>query len=223
MKCVNKILIILIITVLVLFLRIINVFQTQNGLGTPFIMLFIIILLSSITIFVQNNIDQNYKKNNLNYKNLDILKYVSSILITILHLRPFLNYSNELDLAFNNIITRICVPLFFLITGYFVAKKEKNNPIYIKEYIKKTIPLYLVWSSVYIPIIIGYGISNISIINNYISGIDIPIYFLMPILILLIPFALLIGIFLYWNILSFMVLSSTYIFFISTIQMEEKI
>ena len=40
-------------------------------------------------------------------QNLNILKYILSILVIILHLRPFLHYSNELDLAFNNIVSII--------------------------------------------------------------------------------------------------------------------
>lgn len=130
------------------------------------------------------------KKNLLNYKNLDILKYISSILIIILHLRPFLNFSNELDLAFNNIITRICVPIFFIITGYFVAKKGKNNPNYIKDYIRKTIPLYLIWSLIYIPIIIATVIQYLPAISNYISQFNLPLYYLIPLLIIAIPIAI---------------------------------
>ena len=173
MKFKSEIIITLIIAILVLFLKLINVLQIENGLGNPFIIILMIICFSSITIFVQKNIDKNYNENKVNYQNLDILKYISAILIMILHLRPFINFSDQLDLAFNNIITRICVPIFFIITGYFVAKKENNNENYIKDYIKKTIPLYLVWSLLYIPIIIGTIIKYLPIINEYISKINI--------------------------------------------------
>ena len=143
MKFKSKIIITLIIAILVLFLKLINVLQIENGLGYPFTIVLMIICFSLATIFIQKNIDKNYRINKLNYQNLNILKYISSILIIVLHLRPFLNFSNELDLAFNNIITRICVPIFFIITGYFVAKKEKENKNYIKDYIKKTIVDFL--------------------------------------------------------------------------------
>ena len=122
MKYKNEIIITFIITLLVIFLRLINVFQVENKLGYPISMILIIIIFSVLSITIQKKINKNYKSNKLSYENLDILKYISAILIIILHLRPFINYSNELDLAFNNIITRICVPIFFLITGYFVAK-----------------------------------------------------------------------------------------------------
>ena len=112
MKYKNEIVITSIIAILVLFLKVINVFQVENGLGYPFVMFSMIICFSFITIFIQKDIDENYEINKLNYQNLNILKYISAILIVILHLRPFLNFSNELDLAFNNIVTRICVPIF---------------------------------------------------------------------------------------------------------------
>ena len=193
MKFKSKIIITLIIAILVLFLKLINVLQIENGLGNPFIIILMIICFSSITIFVQKNIDKNYNENKVNYQNLDILKYISAILIMILHLRPFINFSDQLDLAFNNIITRICVPIFFIITGYFVAKKENNNENYIKDYIKKTIPLYLVWSLLYIPIIIGTIIKYLPIINEYISKINISLPLFIILLMLLLPVVILIA------------------------------
>ena len=193
MKYKSEIVITLIIAILVLFLKFINVFQIENYLGYPAIIILMIICFSITTIFIQKDIDKNYKTDKLNYQNLNILKYISAILIIILHLRPFLNFSDELDLAFNNIITRICVPIFFVITGYFVAKKEKNNGNYIKDYIKKIIPLYLFWSLLYVPVIISTIIEYLPSISIYISKININPIALIVISILLLPIILLIA------------------------------
>ena len=193
MRYKKDIIIIGIITLLVLFLRIINVFQIENGLANPFVMILIIIIFSFITIQIQRNIDHNYQRHKMFYSNLDILKYISSILIIILHLRPFLNISNELDLAFNNIITRICVPIFFIITGYFVAKKEKDNLNYIDHYIKKTIPLYLIWSLLYLIFLIAIGIPYIPSVLDFLSSLHIPLYLLIIGCIVLLPLVLVIA------------------------------
>ena len=193
MKYKDKIIITLIITVLILFLKLINVFQIENGLGYPFTIILMIICFSFITISIQKNIDRNYKINKLYYQNLNVLKYISSILIIVLHLRPFLNFSNELDLAFNNIVTRICVPIFFMITGYFVAKKEKKNKNYIKDYIKKTIPLYFVWSLLYIPVAVGTIIQYLPIINEYVSKINIALPLLIILSVILLPIIVLVA------------------------------
>lgn len=194
MKYKNNFIITLTVTILILFLKYINVLQVENQFGHPVIILILIAFFSFITIFIQNIIDKNIIKNNINYDNLDILKYICSILIVVLHLRPFLNFSDELDLAFNNIITRICVPLFFVITGYFVAKKEKENPHYIENYIKKTIPLYLIWSLIYIPVIVATIVQYLPTINDYLANINIAFPLLILLLIILIPIVIFVAI-----------------------------
>lgn len=192
MKYKKEIIIFIITIIFILFLKQINVLQIENNLGKPFMLLVLIAVSSIFAIIIQNNIDKNHANKNINYHNIDILKYICAILIIILHLRPFQNYSNNLDLVFNNIITRTCVPIFFLITGYFVGQKEKNNSSYIKEYIKKMIPLYLIWNIIYIPIIIGYALTNMSTIITYINNINVSLYIVIPLLVVLSPLILLI-------------------------------
>lgn len=193
MKYKNEIVITGIVAMLVLFLRCINVFQVDNVFGNPLVMILLILFFSVSTILIQKNIDKNYNENKLNYQNLDILKYIFAILIMILHLRPFIHYSNELDLAFNNIITRICVPIFFIITGYFVAKKEREKENYIDDYIKKTIPLYLIWSLLYLPVIIGTGIQYFPFIQEYLTKINIALPLFIILFFLLLPIIILIA------------------------------
>lgn len=176
----NKLIITLTIAALILFLKKINVLQSENKLGYPLPMIGMTLFFSGLAIFVQKQMDDHFSQKTPFYEHLDVLKYVMSILIIILHLRPFLGYSNELDLTFNNIITRICVPIFFLITGYFTAQKEKQRPNYIHDYIKKSIPLYLTWSAIYLPILLPT-------IWPYLAPIP------LPLLILLAPLALLVA------------------------------
>ena len=192
MKLKNKLFIIFIMTLLIFFLRIINVLQYENELANPFVMASMIAFFSFITISIQENIDHNYQQQKVYYQNLNILKYILSILVIILHLRPFLHYSNELDLAFNNIVSRICVPMFFIITGYFVAKKEKEKRHYIDTYIKRTIPLYLTWSLIYLPVILMTAIQYLPTINEYLVKINVPILLLILLVIVLLPILLII-------------------------------
>lgn len=192
MKLKNKLFIIFIITLLVWFLRIINVLQYDNKLSYPIVLVTMIALFSYITIYIQENIDDNYHQHKIYYQNLNILKYVLSILVIILHLRPFIHYSNELDLALNNIVSRICVPLFFIITGYFVAKKGKDKSNYIDTYIKRTIPLYLMWSLIYIPIILMTMIQYLTQINEYIIKMNISMPLIILLIIVLLPIVLIV-------------------------------
>lgn len=66
-------------------------------------------------------------------------------------MRPFIGSDPFLDMTFNNVIARICVPYFLFITGYFISNKENG---YIKKYIWVLIKLYLIWWFIYLPL--GY-------------------------------------------------------------------
>lgn len=192
MKYKNEIVIVIVVSMLILILKWINVFQIENGFGNPWVILAMIIGFSLIGIRLQKSMDNNYQHHRMNYNNLDVLKYLCAVLIIILHLRPFFDYSNPLDLAFNNIITRVCVPLFFLITGYFTAIKEKNQPNYIKGHIAKMIPLYLTWSVLYIPILIHDAIRYLPTIQGYLNNLQLSTPILMVLLVVSSPLVLII-------------------------------
>lgn len=165
---------ILIITLLIIILTLFStIFQKEINLSKIVISLIIMVMASVISIIVQKKIDFNYKKDCQNHSNIDFMKYILSIIIIIVHLRPFLYVSNQLDVTFNNIIGRICVPFFFVITGYFVGKKDDIDGNYINIYIKKLIPLYLVWNIIYIPIVLSNLLDTSSVINNYIPNMNL--------------------------------------------------
>ena len=164
-----------------------------NSWHINYILLFmLIILISFSSMYIQNTIDKNAAIGQINYDNLDILKYILAILIIILHLRPFLHYVYpNVDFAFNNIITRICVPIFFMITGYFVAKKEKDDPKYIINYCKRMIPSYLIYSLAYLPILISYAYDNRLFIMSHLERI--PDILLIPLMFIGFPLIMLIA------------------------------
>ena len=183
----NAFIITLVISILSLLICYLNKWQVN------YIALFIcIIMISFFAMYMQNNIDKNAETKQINYNNLDILKYICAILIMILHLRPFLHYYYpNIDFAFNNIITRICVPIFFMITGYFVAKKEKDNPNYIINYCKRMIPSYLIYSLAYLPILISYAYDNRLFIMGYLD--KIPDILFIPLMVIGYPLIMLIA------------------------------
>lgn len=139
-----------VVLLLLLGLKILNILQ--GFWGEPFVILSAAIVFSIIIYRMEHHIERRSEQNNVNYDNLDILRYLFSIIIILLHMRPFLGTYDQLDLAFNNIISRICVPFFFVMTGYFVSQKQMQDASYIKHYIKRMLPTYLFWSILYIPI-----------------------------------------------------------------------
>ena len=95
MKYKNEIVIISIITILILFLKLINVFQIENGLGYPFIIVLMIICFSLATIFIQKNIDKNYRIAKI--KRVLIRMLVSTFFIVLKTNCLFCTKNNKVD------------------------------------------------------------------------------------------------------------------------------
>lgn len=127
-----------------------------------------------VSVFLQKNISTCMDADRKQYSSIDLLKYICAVLIIILHLRPFLHGDSAADLFFNNIVSRIGVTSFFVITGYFAAEKEKKDPFYIRRYIRGLLPLYLCWSAVYLPALVVLGLQNMDVISPYLDMIRIP-------------------------------------------------
>ena len=98
-----------------------------------------------------------------NFNSFDITKFILSILIIGIHARPFYKLSNIMNTLFSNGICRMAVPIFFLISGYLLMYRlniTKNKIEYIKNYLKRLIKLYIIWTIIYLPIIITRLITN---------------------------------------------------------------
>lgn len=88
------------------------------------------------------------------YKSLDLAKFISAILIIVLHTAPFASYSKILTFGFRNIITVIAVPFFFLTSGFLAFKKidaldKDKRGAYVFQYLKRIAVMYLIWTAVY--------------------------------------------------------------------------
>ncbi len=165
-------------------------FFNKDYRGVRFFFMLVIVLAFTFLIYLYRHraVDDN-QSTRLNYGNLNIVKYVLALIIIITHLRPFLNYNRELDVLFNNMISRICVPFFLLTTGYFVANKEKSDSGYILKYVKAAMPTYIFWSLVYIPF------SVVAFFNFSAEGVQFLDMFTVQwsIFIVLFPMVLLLG------------------------------
>ncbi len=79
---------------------------------------------------------------------VDNLRLILSFLIIALHSTLFGEFGIFGDMLRS--ITRIAVPIFLLISGYYFYNIINNKPAIIK-YIKRIIILYLIWMLVYLP------------------------------------------------------------------------
>ena len=55
--------------------------------------------------------------------NLDFVRLIASICIVAIHIYPFNNISELLDYQITRVFFRQCVPIFLMITGYFLIPK----------------------------------------------------------------------------------------------------
>lgn len=76
---------------------------------------------------------------------IDIAKMLMAILVVGIHTEPF-GFNVWLDYGFG-IITRFCVPFFFVASSYFFWIKPQEPASYVKRILK----LYIIWSLVYLP------------------------------------------------------------------------
>lgn len=91
---------------------------------------------------------------------LDAAKWVSALLMVVIHTQPFRHYSEIVDFLTARVIAPVGISVFFAISGYLLGQKFeinegtlKNNKTYRKilwKYEKHNILLYLISSAIYL-------------------------------------------------------------------------
>ena len=94
----------------------------------------------------------------INYKLVDLIKFICAFLVIGIHTRQFLSVSDIADRLFYYDVSNYSVPFFYACSGYFLLAKKSNIKLgdRLKIRIKKVLRLYLVWSLLYIPLTL-YG------------------------------------------------------------------
>lgn len=96
---------------------------------------------------------------------LDILKLVATIMIIGSHALP-LFHNNTLNYYYGQYLFRFCVPIFFLSSGYFFNKMNKEKR---KEYIKRIFIIYILSTFFYLPLIL-YSSKGFNVIYSFVFG-----------------------------------------------------
>lgn len=78
---------------------------------------------------------------------IDYLRIVLSLLIVAIHVVLFNDINNYLSYFIVNGLSRIAVPLFLLINGYYFYEGIKNDSHLI--WLKKVLKLYIIWMLIY--------------------------------------------------------------------------
>ena len=111
--------------------------------------------------------------NDRNYT-VDLIKFISSILIIGIHTSLFSDINNTLSFAVVHIVCRLAVPFFAVCSGYFLSKSLVKNEYGVKPIKKqewKLIKLYVLWTVLYllysIPTWIKTGWMSIGAFKDY--------------------------------------------------------
>lgn len=98
--------------------------------------------------------------------NLDVSRFIFALMIIAIHIYPLSFISETLDYMVTRVMFRIAVPIFLMITGYYVIPKTVENKKSIINYTKKILKLYLISMLIYLPINIYNGyFRNLSILK----------------------------------------------------------
>lgn len=178
---------------LALLLYMTTMLQRENPFGHTLTVILLAASGSLLVIRMETHMAFHAQTKQLQYQNLDLFRSLSSIIIIVLHVRPFFTVSYEIDMAINNIIGRICVPFFFFISGYFAAKQEQKKPDYIRSYIRSMIPVYLLWSAVYLPWSLSLAAPYIQQVSGLLCTIGLPTAIQNLLLLLLVPLAVIVA------------------------------
>lgn len=105
-------------------------------------------------------------ENRVRYSGIDVCKFIMALLVVWAHTSPLYGINNTLNFLTCNVICRITVPFFFAATGFLLERqilyrkcenpvKPKAGPLQvISKYLRKVLELYLLWSLIYLPVII---------------------------------------------------------------------
>ena len=90
------------------------------------------------------------------YNSIDILKLITSFFVIMIHISIFFDYNHYLNLFTANGLSRLAVPLYFLVSAFFFYKKNVNldkasQKQGLINYTKRMLILYFGWFIICLP------------------------------------------------------------------------
>lgn len=89
-----------------------------------------------------------------NFAALDFLKFFCALLVAAIHIEPFGSSGFLVSFCAKNTLPRIAVPIFFIISGFFLFQKLTDK-IKIRQYSLRILLLYAVYSIIHLPFVIS--------------------------------------------------------------------
>lgn len=111
---------------------------------------------------------------------IDIFRYVAALLVVALHVTAFVDIHPMMSYLFAQVLPRISVPFFFVVSGYYYASKLENGEARLWPYVKKLLVTYGVWSGIYYTLkFVLYGPMDICdiLVSFFITGSEYHFWF----------------------------------------------
>lgn len=105
---------------------------------------------------------------------IELFRLIACIMVISIHTTPFFEINSYISSGVVNVISRVAVPFFFSLTGYFYINNLHKEE-WSKNYTKKILKIYIIWSIVYFPLSINILKKNhsgfLEIIGVYLRNI----------------------------------------------------
>ena len=100
---------------------------------------------------MKNEIGNNIKLGTHSGRNcsIDLFRLLCAIFVVAIHTKLFFDINSILGYSVKHVITRIAVPFFFCVMGYYYIKKLINNEKPFKKNFIRYLKVYVVWSVIY--------------------------------------------------------------------------
>lgn len=119
----------------------------------------------------------NTTTNKMENITIDVGKYIFACFIPLLHIPS----SDTFFLTIAQIFSRLGVPFFFIVAGYYLEQKIRTNPDnknqIIKAYCLKIAKMFCIWEIIYAPFQLIPYIENAGIMKGVLSWIHVVIMF----------------------------------------------
>ena len=92
------------------------------------------------------------------FHGVDAVKFIMAVCVIILHTHPLEGINHTLNFITADVVGRIAVPFFFMATGFLLAQRKGDGYFFgidhVKKYVYRILKLYIIWTAIYLPVII---------------------------------------------------------------------
>lgn len=95
------------------------------------------------------------KEKMVDYNNIDVFKFMFSIVVVMIHTKPIETISETISWYFSNTFCNLAVPFFFIASGFLFFNKldgdKEHEKQKLKRYATHLLRMYVVWCIVWFP------------------------------------------------------------------------